>query len=153
MPEGGKLNGKLIEWTRPPSYWEAVAVHLPFAFVTGTLLLGAVVVHFSPRLILPCTFRRLVGYPCPFCGSSRAFEAAAFGRWAEAWHTHPFATLLFAVVAVFFFVNAFALATGLKITRGKFLRPGKTGAQVFWIGVGVALLATWLYRLLMGFDS
>ena len=47
------------------------------------------------RLLRPCTFRALTGWPCPTCGTTRAALAVLAGDLGAAWAASPLATLAF----------------------------------------------------------
>ncbi len=46
-----------------------------------------------------CTYHRLTGYDCPGCGMTRSFISMAHGQWQQAWHYHPFGSILFLYIA------------------------------------------------------
>jgi hypothetical protein len=90
-----------------------------------------------------CPFLRLTGYPCMFCGLTRAFSALAHGHIADAWHISPVGVPLFLATLAAFGWGVACLVTGKKLL----LRwPWR------WIaGAGaVLLLANWIYRLTAG---
>lgn len=95
-------------------------------------------------------FLNLTGYPCALCGSTRAFQAMAHGRWADAVLQNPLASLLFLVVAAAFAWHALALVLYL-VTRRNVL-PRLTFRPRWWMGVALlaAILANWAYRLAAG---
>lgn len=128
-----------------------MGAHFPAALISGGILLASVVLPLSGLPFGPiCTFLRLTGYPCPFCGSTRAFIAMGHGRWLEAWHQSPMATGLFAGVTAVFVWNAAALAAGLIVRPGAGRMWG--GRNRRWLaGIFCAMLAAnWIYRIACG---
>jgi len=139
-----------FSWSRPRSYWDVVGLHLPLALVPGISLLLA---HFGRSDFMPlkqCTFLRLTGYPCPFCGFTRSFFAVARGDWVFALHNCPLACLLYLFVLVVFAWNMTGLILGVKIKRGRLLslKPG-TGRWAAFI-IGILFIVNWAYRLSLG---
>lgn len=146
----GTSESLLFSWIRPRSYWDVVGTHLPFAFVTGILLLLS---KWVPRGIMPlrkCTFLQLTGYPCPFCGFTRSVWAMGGGNWDFAIYNCPLACLLYITAALVFAWNITGLMLGIQIVRGRLLRLSRH--QVRW---GICVLAllfllNWGYRLVLG---
>lgn len=146
-----KEKARWFSWTRPQSYWDVVALHLPLALITGMPLLISCLVPLKLLPMIPCTFLRFSGYPCPFCGFTRAFWAMSHGAWPDALLGCPLAVLLYVLIVCVFIWNAAGLLGGIIIARGTMLRfdPRQAG----WI-IGlifVLFLINWAYRLSMGF--
>ena len=145
-----KEKARWISWTRPQSYWDVVGVHLPLALITGIPLL---ISWLFPLQLLPmihCTLLRFTGYPCPFCGFTRAFWAMSHGAWSDALLGYPLVGLLYGLIVCVFIWNTAGLLGGIVIARGTMFRldPRQTG----WI-IGlifVLFLINWVYRLSMG---
>jgi hypothetical protein len=136
---------------RPQSYWDVVGVHLPLALITGIPLLISYLVPLKLLPMIPCTLLRFTGYPCPFCGFTRAFWAISNGAWSDALLGYPLAGLLYVLIVFVFIWNTAGLLGGIIIARGTMLRfePRQTG----WI-IGLffmLFLINWAYRLSMGF--
>ncbi len=90
-----------------------------------------------------CPFLRLTGYPCMFCGMTRAFMAMAHGHVAGAWRISPLGVPLFLATLAAFFWGTAGLVTGRKLL----LRwPWR------WIAAvgAILLVANWIYRLSSG---
>ena len=108
---------------------------------------ATVVAYFLPLLPyqLPlCAFKSVTGYPCAGCGMTRAFEAAARGRFLEAFEWHPIGLLLFFA----FWFGAIAVSYELLTDKpfdwnGWLQRWGKLLACFLFI----ALVALWILRL------
>jgi hypothetical protein len=69
--------------------------------VARVLLLAALVipgraVHGAPAV---CPFRRVTGRPCPACGLTRSWQAAAHGRPIESLRWHPLGMLTMSLAA------------------------------------------------------
>ena len=136
---------------RPPSYWDVVGQHLPLALVSGLVLLASALL---PRDGVPfwiCGFRWLTGYPCLFCGYSRAFIALGHGDAASALRNCPLALFFFALTAGVFLWNAAALALRIRIRRGPGLRLGRNATVTIAAIVTAAVTLNWIYRLYMGY--
>ena len=131
---------------RPKSYWDVVGHHLPLALVSGVALLASVVV--KPGRHLPfgaCWFLNVTGYPCPFCGMTRAFVAMAHGQWAAAFANSPLAAVLFLCVAAVFAWNAAALITRRRIRADAPVSGTKLAAALV-----VLTVMNWVYRICVG---
>jgi hypothetical protein len=118
--------------------------------VTGILLLISVWLPYRTVSFRLCSFLRLTGVSCPFCGYSRAFAALTAGDWAYALHHSPFSFVLYTGVLATFLWNLAALLLGVRIRRGRYLRGSR---RVLRLGLAVLvllLLANWVYRLQAG---
>jgi hypothetical protein len=100
--------------------------------VAAAIVLPRTVVRGSPVI---CPFRRLTGLPCPSCGLSRSWQAAAHLRLRDSLGYHPLgaATLLGAV--------AFAL-------DGRGATPRIAERRDLQLSAGVLWIAVWLWRLM-----
>lgn len=135
---------------RPARYWDVIAAHLPLAFISGTLIAAA----FIPSgwtSITTCTFLRITGQPCLFCGGTRSFQSMAKGSWASAFYDSPLAAALFLVLAVLFFWNAAGLLLNQRILPGNWLRGilrfRHTGLMLITL-----VIANWLYLIFVRFN-
>ncbi len=90
-----------------------------------------------------CLFRHLTGYPCMFCGMTRAFVLMAHGDVAGAWHMSPLGVPLFLLLPVALGWGLAGLITGRRLL----LRLPWRWA---FAGLVVLVLANWLYRLSAG---
>lgn len=105
--------------------------------VAAILVAGAVVL---PRSVLRgslviCPFRRVTGLPCPACGLTRSWQAAAHLRLGDSLGDHPLGA------ATFLGAVAIALEAG-DGTAPLARRPElQLSAGALWI-------ATWLWRLM-----
>ena len=90
-------------------------------------------------LFFGCPFYRLTGIPCPGCGMTRAFLAAARLDFGAAFAYHP----LFPI---------FAAETGYVLLRGNILKKhtlsprAELAAGILSLGL---LLIVWIYRRLI----
>ena len=99
--------------------------------VAGATILPGAVLRDSPVI---CPFRRVTGLPCPTCGLTRSWQAAAHLRVTESLGYHPLgaATLVGAIVV--------ALDSGDGTPRLVERREIQVSAMALW-------MATWLWRL------
>jgi hypothetical protein len=81
-----------------------------------------------------CVVRRLTGRPCPACGLTRSWRAAAHGRPRESLTHHPFG-LVTMVGAAWFAADPGAEDRVARLDR-----------RLLTLAIG-AWLATWLWRL------
>ena len=99
--------------------------------VAGAIVLPRAVLRDSPVV---CPFRRVTGLPCPACGLTRSWQAAAHLRVRDSFGYHPLgaATLVGAIVV--------ALDSGDGTRRLAERRGMQLAAVALWMG-------TWLWRL------
>ena len=99
--------------------------------VAGATVLPVAMLRDSPVI---CPFRRVTGLPCPACGLTRSWQAAAHLRVTESLGYHPLgaATLVGAIVV--------ALDSGDGTPRLVERRAIQLSAVALW-------MATWLWRL------
>jgi len=146
----GTHRSPFLSVTRPRSYWDVVGAHFLPALVTGILLFASRWIPLNLLPLRPCTFLQLTGYPCPFCGFTRSFQAMSHGDYAFALYNSPIACLVYVGVVVVFVWNAVGLLFGVKLSRNRFLRL-KTGKARWGIALFAVLLAlNWVYRLGIG---
>ena len=99
--------------------------------VAGAVVLPGVVLRDSPVI---CPFRRVTGLPCPACGLTRSWQAAAHLRVTDSLGYHPLgaATFVGAIVV--------ALDSGNGPPRLVERRDIQLAAVALW-------MAAWLWRL------
>jgi hypothetical protein len=140
----------LISCVRPPSYWDVVGTHLPLALVTGIPLLLSILVPLDLIPYPACTFLKLTGLPCPFCGLTRSFWAISSGDWTYAAFNYPLSFVLYFVTVLTFAWNITGLLTGMRISGGRLIHHLKEWRN--WIIAIISLLIAlnWTYRLMLG---
>lgn len=97
------------------------------------------------QLGLPqCGWLASTGYPCPTCGMTTAFAAAAHARPVDALRSQPGGAILALGTAAFFWGALHVAVFGSQVGRigGRML-----GSRVLWIAFGVFAL-TWGYKIL-----
>jgi uncharacterized protein DUF2752 len=104
--------------------------------VASILVLGAIAL---PRQLLRdelvvCPFRRLTGLPCPTCGLTRSWRAAAHLRLRDSLDYHPLGAVTL--------IGASTLAL-----LGRPGTPGMAGRRDVQLAAGALWVATWLLRL------
>jgi len=93
--------------------------------------------------IAPCIFHAVTGWPCPLCGSTRAFDALARGDLFAALAWNPLVIL--GALTVF----GGTLRKIVHRCRGIPPRPGAHRSRV-GASLAVAIAANWLYLLAVG---
>ena len=66
----------------------------------GAVGLGLGAVHLVTGFGLPCPFRALTGWLCPFCGGTHVAEALLRGDVSGAWAANPLLLVVAALIAV-----------------------------------------------------
>jgi hypothetical protein len=127
---------EMVHVTRRPP-WPLWAVLVVFVW----LGLGTTIVCLSDYLNRPvqlCLIKRLTGYPCPTCGSTRGVLSLLHGHIVRAWLCNP---LLFSVLGLFAAVTAVRVcfARGIKVSLTKNER------MLAWILIIVLFFANWAY--------
>ena len=87
----------------------------------------------------PCSFREVIGGPCPTCGVTTSASHLVHGSLSASWGTQPLGTLLIAALACAFFAFPAAHRRGLDLGED-FIRRG----AVIWTGLLTIVLACWL---------
>lgn len=90
-----------------------------------------------------CGWVLAAGRPCPTCGMTTAFAAAAHGQWALSFRSQPFGMLLALAAAATFWGGLHVAVFGSRLGRmaARFLRPA-----VIW-SVAALWAASWGYTL------
>jgi hypothetical protein len=118
--------------------------------VVGGVFAGGLalsVVYATTGVGLPCPFRALTGWQCPFCGGTRMGAALLHGDLAAAYAFNPLAFLALVVLATLAVVWAVELAGGpaVRLPRGVSNRLREVPAMVWAL---LALLIAVAYTLL-----
>ena len=94
--------------------------------------------------LLPgCAFKRLTGLACATCGLTRSIMALGRGDWREAFHWHPAAALVAALLP------AVAL-WDLRRAWNRESYPSLPNSRVARVSVWVLLLAVWALQVARG---
>jgi hypothetical protein len=115
--------------------------------VAAVLLIGALVAALHAAGLRVCLFRRLTGWPCLTCGSTRAVAALAAGHVREALALQPLAVVGGAAAALAFAAYTWCLFVA---RRALSVRVGaRTGLA---LAAALALLAAlnWAYLVSRG---
>ncbi len=140
----------ILLWWRPPSRLDVWSAHLPLASLTGIALAVAFFTVPQQLPLMPCHFRHWTGYPCPFCGLTRAFYAIADGEWLAVWLDCPLGIAVFMGTTAIFLWHIIAILAGVRLARGPLLQVRGRWRWFCGFAVGLIILANWLYRLLSG---
>ena len=114
--------GSWVSWMRPRFYWDVIAYHLPLAAISGSALFLPYIVTLRNLPLIPCTFFRMTGIPCPFCGFTRSFWAVATGEWGAALANCPLVFGVYFFTVILFVWNAYALISGIVLLPGPVFR-------------------------------
>ncbi len=121
------------------SPWVVLVVLCWGAMVAGEILLDR---HLGLGMTT-CTFRRITGYPCPTCGTTRGSLALLSG--------HPLVALAFNPM---FFGGLFLMAGWFLFRAATGLRPrfdlDRKARRIWQAVAGAGLLLNWIYLLLRG---
>lgn len=117
--------------------------------VVGVLVVavGAVVAAGWVPLRLACPFKLASGWPCPTCGSTRAWMALATGRFQEALRLNPLTTIAALAWGAWTFHAALVVLTGRPRLR---LEWSIRDLGVLRWCSATALLACWVFLVLDG---
>jgi hypothetical protein len=121
-------------------FWGAISVVGLVAGLAGALL----PINARGAFPLPCIFYHATGWPCLFCGMTRAFLAAGHGMWEDALRQSPIGASLYIAAWVAFVVGAINFARSAPAPRTSSI------SARFWIACIAALAANWIYRVLTG---
>lgn len=135
------------EWTRPDSYWDVVAAHLPIALLAGLGLFLPTWVSYHDLPLMKCTFRYVTGFPCPFCGFTRSLWSISAGEWTFAVRHCPLSLGIYGLMALFFAWHSTALLLGIRMKSG--LYPLCKSVYAWWV-VGAMFFLNWVYRIGFG---
>ncbi len=128
---GGEAGDRLV--------WAALAVLGAAAGIAGMWI----PVESRGSIPFPCAFLKLTGWPCLFCGMTRAFLAMGHGMWAEAFRQSPAGAMLYPAAW------GVAIYSAIQFARGA--RAAITIPRWAWMAGACALAANWIYRVAMGF--
>ena len=109
-----------------------------FAFVVGALL-AAVISGYLGIGFPQCSFKKLTGLPCAFCGGTRALRAIAHLHFTEAFWLNPLVTIsafVSLIGGIFWSISAQAFDQSiLKLKKLPLLIIGLTLVALNWIFV------------------
>lgn len=112
----------------------------------SVLALGALVALAHLLGVEVCPVKRLIGLPCPTCGSTRAVFLAARGDFAGAFAMQPLVSSLLLVGL------PASLLCVLFVGRRRFLKALLFVARswIFWTAAALAVAGNWAYAILNG---
>ncbi len=111
--------------------------------VLVAVLLAIPAAHLTRQFpIMPeCPMKARLGIPCATCGLTRCVWALTDGRWAEAFHWHPVAVVLFTATPL-------AVLWDLRRAWLKIPYPPLPDSLAARMGVAVFLAGTWLLQVI-----
>ncbi len=96
----------------------------------------------------PCLFHWATGYPCPGCGSTRAFRQLVQGHLGAAFIFNPMATA--ACVAIILYCLYAAIVLGARLPRFHLAELSRRAAHSLRITGFLALAANWWWVIAHG---
>ena len=127
---------KLVRSSRYPNF-PLFAVIIVFVWLAFVCL--ATYINFKlDKFVDLCLFKRMTGYPCPTCGTTRGVLSLMQGKFLEAWLFNP---MVF-IIALFIFFNLlfkFIFAKKIKIS---FTKKEK---KIAWLIAAILFFANWAY--------
>jgi hypothetical protein len=102
--------------------------------------------HLDRVPVTICLFKRLTGYPCLTCGTTRALSALAGFDLGRAFHMNPLMSALLLGIFIFGLVDLALLVRGRSLS----LRLGSGEGRRLAIVAFAALLANWAYLIAAG---
>lgn len=134
----------MVSWVRVPRRpdwpWWSVALVVGWGGLVATAL------YLEQRTgveVSLCLFRRITGFPCLTCGSTRAVLSLGAGDLAQALAHNPLVLLVLALVAL-------SLILRLALGREIHLAPPPLLRRLAWVLVFVVALANWAYLIVTG---
>lgn len=122
----------------------AISPAWAFAGLLGLLAVARLSVEWDLPLPL-CGLKRLTGVPCPFCGSTRCFQACSSFDFADALRWNPLTFLACCSIALWFAVWAADRLFQQRWLATVQRRLAVPALKPFLIGAG---LANWIYLCL-----
>jgi hypothetical protein len=135
-----------MTYRRPAFFRDLMASHLPFFLMGGLPLLIAHIMGLEHLPQIPCLFLEFSGFPCPFCGYTRSFQAMAGGDFVYAFSNCPLAGVLYIACVCMVLWNGVAMVSGLRVERGSLFRI--ISEKRAWIFLVCPILMNWGYRLI-----
>lgn len=145
-PRKLRSDRRWIRVEEPRGTGDLLAVHGALAAALGTMFAVAWGLNPGNIPVEVCRLHAWTGMACPTCGGTRVFHALVHGRIGEALHISPFLSLVFVVLFTMLLWNLAALAARRIALPGPALR-NLLKARALWIGLGIAWLADWMYRV------
>ena len=93
-----------------------------------------------------CPLKRLLGVPCPSCGTTRALVRLLHGEVCGAFELQPLATGAVCLLTP----AALAVRLALGAGRARALLAAAARRPAFWCAVAAAVLANWVYVIAHG---
>ena len=125
---------------RPDWPWWSVALVLAWGGLVAT---AVYLEQRSGYEVSLCLFRRITGYPCLTCGSTRAVLSLGAGDLAQALAHNPLVMLVLTLVTLSLILRL-ALGRELRLALPPPLR------RLSWVLVFAAALANWAYLITTG---
>jgi len=119
------------------------------AFLAGGLALSAL--YATTGVGLPCPFRALTGWDCPFCGGTRMGDALLHGDIRTAFEFNPLALVGMLIMGVLGVLWAVEAAGGPAVRLPRSLAERLRGVRLsYWLVIGliVAVAYTQVRNLL-----
>lgn len=112
-----------------------------FGGIGAFLLARALIEEPASVLKVPCGFRWLTGFPCPFCGGTHALAALTHGQWGDSLRQNPLTGFIVFVVLIGWILRILEFKKIISSERMNRLRP----RWEFWATV---VILNWSYLCL-----
>lgn len=127
---------KIVHVSRCPPWplWAVMIVTLWLLLVAGAIYLS---IYLNEPVQL-CMFKRLTGFDCPTCGSTRGVLSLLHGHIIDAWLCNP---LLFSGLLIF------CIVTAIRIVFASSFKLNLTKTERFsaWILAGLLFFVNWMH--------
>ena len=146
-PPAVRLYMRFIFKNPPPpgNDWERQIGLFILPIIIFTALIAAVS---SNKLIPPCFFHELTGYPCPTCGSLRCARLLLHGRFLAAFLMQPLAAVI--LVGAFLYMLYALAAVTLHLPRLRVTEVTLPEKLAIVLGILGAVLLNWGYLIATG---
>ena len=127
---------KIVQVSRCPPWplWAVLIFVFWLVLVAATVYLSSNFNQFAQL----CLFKRLTGFPCPTCGSTRGVLSLLHGHIIDAWLYNP---LLFSAVGLFCAVTLIRILFARSIR----INLNRTERLLAWILAVILFIGNWIY--------
>ncbi|HOX40092.1 MAG TPA: DUF2752 domain-containing protein [Candidatus Brocadiia bacterium] len=129
---------RLVKWSRKSVWIEAVYGAISLCAIAATSLLPDIL-----RLKGPCPLYTFTSYPCPACGTTRAWCAMSRLDIETALRMNPLGALLYVIALAWVMYAIIAVVFRTRLIRVEF--TGRIELLAMRIGLPAVIIANWLW--------